>query len=230
MMLFGNILLIVFVVALVAWIWFSADTWYRVRQFKRARVSEPVAVSPIPSLSYTPNGGPAYKSPLAGILSDAASAMGPRKVSRDKPNIANTRAWLELGEQFPELVDPHVWITGSRVWRIMLGEPVPDGADLDVFATTTEAYDRVCNALRRRGAIITDRPAENRSHARGVGMHFDPPPLADGSAGIRLDVWYETGDVFTQLAIFPTDGYAHCRAAYNIARRSLVVLANENAK
>lgn len=228
MIVLGNILLVVFVVALMAWAWLSADTWARLRAFKRARVSEPVAVKPMPSLVPPPYALPFTRGAFDQIAE--AKPMPERKVSRDTPNAANVREWLELGEQFPELVDPDVWITGSRVWRRMLGEPIPEGADLDVFATTTVAYDRVCNALRRRGAIATDRPAENRSHARGVGMHFDPPPLADGSTGIRLDVWYETGDVFAQLAIFPTDGYAHCRAAYNIKRRALVVLANENAK
>lgn len=192
-------------------------------------MSEPVAVSPMPTLAIaSPYALPVESpSPFASIAE--AKPMPPRKVSRTTPNMANTIADLKLEVGFPELIDPNIWITGSRVWRRVLGEWAEASADIDVFATTTEAYDAVCNALLKRGATITERPPENRSHARGVGCRIEPPPLADGSPGVAFDVWYETGDVFAQLAIFPSDGYAHCRSAYNVARGALVILRNELA-
>lgn len=68
---------------------------------------------------------------------------------------------------------------------------------------------------------VATHPA--RVIARGIGSRFTDP------ASISIDVWHETCDVFSQLALYPTDGYAHCRVAYNIPRRAIVMIANEVA-
>ncbi len=150
----------------------------------------------------------------------------PRKVSRTTPNLANrVEAAFKTARDFPELVHPHVWLTGSRVWRLVLGEEVPEGADLDVFVTDLQTYADLVTTMYTRinaqGGSVADRPAENRSHARGVGMKFT---TADGHS---IDVWHEATDPFYQLELYPADGYAHCRAAYNLARRALIVMPND---
>lgn len=165
---------------------------------------------------------------LAEIMKAPAK---PRKVSAPVPNIANAVefALAPLLELLPDEVrqSAHVWISGSRVSSTVLGwtQRLDNAVDLDVFATDGSAYAWLRGAFERLGAVeeFTERPAENRSHARGEGFKVKL------ECGLSVDVWYETADPIVQLQLYPADGYAHVRMAYNPLRRALIIVANEAA-
>lgn len=148
----------------------------------------------------------------------------PRKVSRQTPNIANivgdyvAATWLELS------AISDLWVTGSHVWAWLYRETPPDGADVDMFATTEHAYELTVGFLKTIVVPAPDgqdkpQPVKSRSgDEKGQRVHT--------SRG-WVDLWYAPRPALAMVQTYPSDGYAHCRAAYCPSSRTLVVSPNE---
>jgi hypothetical protein len=160
------------------------------------------------------------------FLSQIAQASTKFKTSTRTPNVANkVRDSLNAVPMFPELVHDEVWITGSRVWRVVLGEEVPEDADLDIFITDRVRYERVVALFGQRvvdaGGSKADRPS--RSHRRGEGI------VLHTKDGNKIDIWHEADDPYEVLSRYPSDSHAQCRAAYCFGNNALIVKPNELA-
>lgn len=122
-----------------------------------------------------------------------------------------------LTEQWPELLSiPGVWLSGGHVWRRLLGKPVEEAKDVDLFCTNTKSMEKVETLL----ALLT--LTNDTVIAPSVG------PLGG-------EVWFTSRgrvDLWTcQSAQGALKAYSdikeHARVAFNIKARTLLWLPSK---
>lgn len=177
--------------------------------------------------------------------------MAARKVSSTEPNLANRIAG-HVRRVFPELAsDPifGVWFTGSNVWSLAYGAPIPN-ADWDIFAICDEAAAEVARRLDLASSPACRTKDKRKDPKRTVSAGHVPVttqiPMFDDDDGERtggmatygegysyvtprgeIDLWISTpGDVCDELRTYPTASHAHCRMAFSFTD-GLVMLPNE---
>lgn len=144
-----------------------------------------------------------------------------KKESLDTPNLANViDTWMR--QDYPalyELNSPHVWVTGSRVWKHAYQMIPLDNADLDIILTSAYILHAIIPAM---GLTMI------RSTKPGVVEHVEGKKYHD-ERGRLIDIW-APGDLTEALQAYPRTSHEHARMAFCPATGELRMFKNKEAK